>query len=125
MLEFVFIIVLVAVIVALVVQWRGGRGGKVLSPGAAAQFVQGVFTVTGVSERPVGTDKNGESYCTIPGTISGPQTNPTEVYGTLVVGALGQWPQIGTDMPVIYKPDKAETTWRFGTAQPPPEAPGV
>ncbi|GAB06753.1 hypothetical protein M2359_003750 [Gordonia amarae] len=119
MLEFVFIIVLVAVLVMLVMQWRGGRGGKGLSQAAAAQYVQGTFTVTGVSERPAETDKNGDSYCTISGTITGPQTNPTEVYGTLVIGALGSWPHHGSDMPVIYKPGKAETTWRFGTLEEP------
>lgn len=121
MLEFVFIIVLVAVLVMLVMQWRRGRGGG-LSQAAAAQYVQGTLTVTGVSNRPgeAAADKNGESYCTVSGTITGPQTAPTEVYATTVIGALGQWPHVGADMPVMYKPGKAESTWRFGTLEQPP-----
>ncbi len=119
MLELVFVIVLVGVLAMLLVQWRRGQGTGDMSADKAAQFVQGMLTVTGVSDRPKDGDKNGDRFCTLSGTITGPQTAPTEVYGTITLGTLAPWPQLGTDMPVIYKPGKAETTWRFGTVPPP------
>ena len=32
----------------------------------------------------------------------------------LVLGAGDPWPQVGDDLPVLYKPQKAATSWRFG-----------
>lgn len=119
MLEIVFVIVLIGVLAMLLAQWRRGRGTDAMPQARAAQFVQGMLTVTGVSDRPKERDKNGDRFCTLSGTITGPQTAPTEVYGTVTLGALAPWPQLGTDIPVIYKPGKAETTWRFGTVPPP------
>ncbi|MBD0859612.1 hypothetical protein IA539_00060 [Gordonia sp. zg691] len=114
-----FTLLLAALVVALVVQWQRGRNPQAMSAARASQFVQGTFTVTGISDRDdepanSATDKNGERYCTISGTIVGPETSPTEVYGTLVLGAGDPWPQIGDDLSVLYKPNKAATSWRFG-----------
>lgn len=99
-------------------------------PGKASQYVQGTLTVVGVSDDQVDpqstTDKNGQRFYTITGTIVGPETNPTEVYGTLVLGPDDPWPQVGDDLPVIYKPQKAVTSWQFGVLPDPqpPAGPG-
>ena len=114
---------LAVLVVVLVVQWQRGRKPGSLNPGKAMQFAQGTFTVTGVSERPDHGDNKGERFCTLSGTITGPQTAPTEVYGTLVFGENDPWPQIGADLPVIFKPGKTESSWRFGEL--PPMAPPV
>ncbi|MAU84783.1 hypothetical protein VX037_01700 [Gordonia sp. Z-3] len=121
-----FTVVIAAVLVALVVQWQRGRSPQGLSGARAAQFVQGTFTVTGVSERPDQGDAKGERFCTVSGTIVGPQTEPAEVYGTLVLGDADPWPQIGADLPVVYKPGKATSSWRFGELPPadPAQDPG-
>ncbi|MEE4021808.1 hypothetical protein V1Y59_01855 [Gordonia sp. PKS22-38] len=113
-----FTVILAAVVVAFVVQWQRGRNPRPLSGSRAAQFVQGTFTVTGVSERPEQGDAKGERFCTVSGTIVGPQTDPAEVYGTLVLGETDPWPQIGADLPVVYKPGKATSSWRFGELPP-------
>lgn len=114
-----FTLLLAALVVALVIQWQRGRDPKAMSAARAAQFVQGTLTIVGVSDAESDTarsaaDKNGDRYCTITGTIVGPETNPTEVYGTLVLGIGDPWPQVGDDLPVLYKPNKAATSWRFG-----------
>ncbi len=70
----------------------------------------------------VSLTNTSDRFCTISGTIVGPETNPTEVYGTLVLGAGDPWPQIGDDLPVLYKPQKAATSWRFGVM--PEQGPG-
>ncbi|AZG48612.1 hypothetical protein [Gordonia insulae] len=113
-----FTVILAALLVALVVQWQRGRNPRPLGAGRASQFVQGTFTVTGVSDRPEQGDTKGERFCTVSGTIVGPQTQPAEVYGTLVLGEHDPWPQVGTDLPVVYKPGKATSTWRFGELPP-------
>ncbi|MFW0787201.1 hypothetical protein AAFP35_22105 [Gordonia sp. CPCC 206044] len=113
-----FSVILAALVVALVVQWQRGRNPRPLGAAKAAQFVQGTLTITGVSERPDTGDAKGERFCTVSGTIVGPQTNPAEVYGTLVLGETDPWPQIGADLPVVYKPGKATSTWRFGELPP-------
>lgn len=122
--EFVFIFILVAVLVALFLRYRGSSGGA-LKPGQAGQFTQGTLTLTGVSERPDEGDSKGERFCTLSGTIIGPDTQPTEVYGTVVFGETEPWPQVGAEMPVVYKPGKAETSWRFGALpqEPDPQGP--
>ncbi|MGW6034103.1 hypothetical protein ACWFOS_10590 [Gordonia terrae] len=114
-----FTLLIAALVVLLVVQWQRGRNPQPMSAAKASQFVQGTFTIVGVSDRDdeptrSATDKNGDRFCTISGTIVGPETSPTEVYGTLVLGAGDPWPQIGDDLPVLYKPNKAATSWRFG-----------
>lgn len=119
-----FSAILAALLVALLIQWQRGRNPRPLGAGAAASFVEGTLTVTGVSDRPDRGDAKGERFCTISGTIVGPQTHPEEVYGTLVLGEAEPWPQIGSDLPVIYKPGKATSSWRFGTLPPvPPNSP--
>lgn len=119
-----FTVLLAALVVALVVQWQRGRNPRPLTPGQAANFVQGTFTITGVSERPDEGDKSGERFCTLSGTIVGPETAPTEVYGTLVLGENSPWPQIGDDLDVLYKPHKAATSWRFGSLGSAADGPG-
>lgn len=109
-----FSLMLAALLVVLLYQWQRGRNPRPLDASRAAQFVEGRFTVTGISDRPEQGDAKGERFCTLSGTIVGPQTEPTEVYGTLVLGEADPWPQLGADLPVIYKPGKAMTTWRFG-----------
>ncbi|WP_040509225.1 hypothetical protein [Gordonia soli] len=115
-----FSLILAVLVVVLVFQWQRGRSPRPLGGGRAGSFVQGTFTVTGVSDRPDHGDKKGERFCTISGTINGPQTQPAEVYGTLVVGENDPWPQIGADLAVVYKPGKASTSWQFGELPPPP-----
>lgn len=119
-----FILILCAVLVAIMMQRRQGGGAEGLSPQKAAQYAQGVLTVTGVSERPPEGDKNGQVYCTISGTILGDQTAPTEVYGSVVLGIADPWPQVGADIPVIYKPGKTDSSWRLGTLPQQPD-PGL
>ncbi|MDF6103734.1 hypothetical protein P9A14_16930 [Gordonia hongkongensis] len=114
-----FTLLIAALVVVLVVQWQRGRNPQPVSAAKASQFVQGTFTVVGVSDRDdeptkSAADKDGNRFCTISGTIVGPETSPTEVYGTLVLGAGDPWPQVGDDLPVLYKPQKAATSWRFG-----------
>ncbi len=114
-----FSLMLAALVVVLVIQWQRGRNPHPLDPSKAGQFVQGTLTITGVSDRPELGDAKGERFCTLSGTIVGPQTNPAEVYGTLVLGDAEPWPAIGADLPVVYKPGKATSTWQFGELPPP------
>ena len=113
---------MLVVLLALFVMQRGRRpgGAGLFGGGGAGSFVQGTFTVTGVSDRPAIGDKNDQMFCTVSGTIVGPDTAPTDVYGDLVVAGKTPWPQVGSDMPVVYKPGKAETSWRFGNLEVPP-----
>ncbi|GAA2066542.1 hypothetical protein GCM10009722_31100 [Williamsia deligens] len=130
MLSIAFTIMFAALLVVLVLQWQRGRragggaaaGGGGLFGGGTAGFVEGTLTVTGVSDPAEQGDKNGDMFCTVSGTIIGPDTAPTDVYGHLVLGADNPWPKIGTDIPVVYRPGKAETSWRFGSLQVPPAA---
>ncbi|MBT0565598.1 hypothetical protein [Williamsia sp. CHRR-6] len=119
---FLFILAFAALLVLTVRQFQRSRGtGGGLSAAAAAQLREGTLTVTGVSDRPGEGDKNGEVFCTISGTIIGPETHPTDVYGHMVVAAAARWPQLGDDLPVVYKPGKVDSTWSFGQLQPPKE----
>lgn len=122
LLAIAFTAMLAVLLVVIVMRWQRAQNPQPLSPGQASKFVQGSFTVTGVSNRPDQGDSNGERFCTISGTITGEQTHPTEVYGTLTLGEFDPWPQIGADLPVLYKPNKAATSWRFGVL-PPAEGP--
>ena len=128
MLSIAFTIMFAILLVVLILQWQRGRaaGGRAagagLFGGGAAGFVEGTLTVTGVSDQAEQGDKNGDMFCTVSGTIVGPDTPPTDVYGHLVLDANAPWPKIGTDMPVVYRPGKAETSWRFGSLEVPPAA---
>ncbi|GAC62853.1 hypothetical protein GSI01S_46_00060 [Gordonia sihwensis NBRC 108236] len=108
----VFILIVATSLVAMLMQRRGRRmfGGGV---DAASGYVEGTLTVTGLG-RQNEPDKNGSRYCTISGTIIGPQIAPTEVYGTQVLGADDVAPTVGASMPVVYRPGKVDSTWRFG-----------
>ncbi len=111
------------VLLAVFVMQRGrraGGGGMLGSMGNTGVFVQGMLTVTGVSDRPDAGDRDDQMFCTVSGTIIGPDTAPTDVYGNLVLTGKTPWPQIGADMAVVYKPGKAETSWRFGNLDTPP-----
>ncbi|MEZ5209992.1 hypothetical protein [Gordonia sp. (in: high G+C Gram-positive bacteria)] len=108
-----FIILLVATLVMMLAR-RSGRGFAQGAPGAG--YAAGTLTITGVSGAGA-RDKNEQAYFTFTGTIVGPQTPPTEVYGTLALGPADQEPKIGDDKPVIYKPGKTATSWRFGTLE--------
>ncbi|MDL9936826.1 hypothetical protein QSJ18_08750 [Gordonia sp. ABSL1-1] len=123
-LTLVFVILLAAALAAMLISRQRGRTAGTLGGGQIGQFVQGTLTVTGVSDRgDSAVDKNGERYCTLSGTIVGPETMPTEVYGTLVLGA-DPAPYVGQDLPVVYKPNKAVTTWRFGALPSAPPSAG-
>ncbi|GAC56330.1 hypothetical protein GOHSU_04_02000 [Gordonia hirsuta DSM 44140 = NBRC 16056] len=109
-------IVFIVLIAAVLASFFFGRGRMSAGPGttAASGYESGTLTVTGVSGRGA-ADKNGVAYFTVSGTIIGPSTSPTEVYGTLTLDTGDADPYVGQEVPVIYKPGKAATTWRFGT----------
>lgn len=109
-------ILLAALAVGMIMQMRGRRTGGLRGGGAG--YEQGTLTITGVSDRPE-ADSKGEAFCTVSGTINGPGTPPVEVYGTLVLVDGAPWPQMGSDHPVVYRPGKAETSWKFGELPPP------
>ncbi|MGW5524249.1 hypothetical protein [Gordonia sp. NPDC003950] len=108
-------VLLAALAVGMIMQMRGRRIGGF--SGGGAGYEQGTLTVTGVSDRPQ-PDSKGEVFCTVSGVINGPGTSPTEVYGTMVLTDGASWPQVGSDHPVVYRPGKAETSWRFGELPP-------
>lgn len=123
----ILIILLVVAVAAMIMRYRGQRIGG-FGGGNTAGYAQGTLTVTGVSEQNE-PDSKGQMFCTISGTINGPGTNPTEVYGTMILSAGEPWPQIGSEHAVVYKPGKTTTTWSFGQLPPmqtpevPPSAP--
>lgn len=109
-------IVFILLIAGTIASFFIGRGRR---PGggaaaAAAGYAAGTLTVTGVSGRG-DADKNGNANFTVSGTVVGDATAPTEVYGTLILGAGDPEPFVGQELPVIYKPGKTAGTWRFGT----------
>lgn len=108
----VFILLVATTIVAILMRRSGGRGfgGNV---DAASGYVDGTLTVTGVGSEGA-ADKDGRRYCTISGTILGPQIPPTDVYGRLILGSSEPSPGVGADLPVVYRPGKVESSWRFG-----------
>ncbi|GAC47461.1 hypothetical protein [Gordonia aichiensis] len=118
----ILIILLVVAVVAMIMRNRGQRIGGF--GGNTAGYAQGLLTVTGVSEQ-AEPDSKGQMFCTISGTINGPGTHPTDVYGTMVLSDGEMWPQIGSEHAVVYKPGKAATTWGFGQLPPmqTPDAP--
>ncbi|GAB2656976.1 hypothetical protein GCM10027169_20680 [Gordonia jinhuaensis] len=119
----VFIIIIAGALAFMVAQWRRGRsGGGGLGGMRSSQMAsmrQGVLTVTGVSDRRE-PDSKGQMYCTVSGTINGPDTAPAEVYGDLVLTTTDPWPQMGSEYPVVYRAGKAQTSWHFGVLPPAP-----
>lgn len=90
---------------------RRGRGFPAAT--ASRGYVEGTMTVTSAA---LGhPDRDGARHCTITGTIAGPESAPAEVYGRLVLPAESVEPYPGLDQPVVYKPGKEDSTWRFGT----------
>ena len=116
----VVLIILVVTVIAMLLRRRGGFGGFGGKPAtAAAGFEQGTLTVTGISGRGA-EDKNQQAYSTFTGTVLGASIPPTDIYGTLVVGAGDSELEVGQDLPVVYKPGKVTSTWRFGSLDPGP-----
>ncbi|MFT4086540.1 MAG: hypothetical protein QM658_05200 [Gordonia sp. (in: high G+C Gram-positive bacteria)] len=105
-----FVALLAATLVAMYMRTRttGFGGGTAVGAG----YAEGVLTITGASDRQPG-DRNGQWFCTVSGTITGPETAPTEVYGKLVCGPSESAPRIGEDRPVVFKPGKTATSWRL------------
>lgn len=119
------VILLAALAVALIMGMRGRTIGSRNRSGSAG-YAQGVLTITGVTDRPE-ADSKGQAFCTVSGTINGPGTEPTEVYGTMILPEGQPWPQLGSDHAVTYKPGKVISTWQFGAlppSAPPPVPPG-
>ncbi|MCM3896161.1 hypothetical protein ND991_13150 [Gordonia sputi] len=115
----ILVILLVVAVIAMIMRFRGQRIGGF--GGNTAGYAQGTLTVTGVSDQGE-PDSKGQAFCTISGTINGPGTSPTEVYGTMILAVGEPWPQIGSEHAVVYKPGKTATTWSFGQL-PPMQAP--
>lgn len=113
------VLLLAALAVALIMGLRGRSFGSLSGRqrSQAGGYAEGVLTVTGVSERRE-PDSKGQSFCTISGTIVGPGTDPTDVYASMVWPQEQQWPQMGSDLPVTYKPGKVVSTWQFGGLPP-------
>lgn len=109
-------VVFILLIAATLASFLIGRGRRTSlgNRAAGAGYESGTMTVTGVSSRGA-ADKNGRSYLTVSGTIIGPETAPTEVYGSLVLEAGEPDLFIGQELPVAYKPGKAATSWRLTT----------
>ncbi|WP_038254730.1 hypothetical protein [Williamsia sp. D3] len=110
-------LMLAGLLAVLLIQWQRGRSGGAAAPregnAAFTDRVPGTLTLTGVADKPVEGDKNHQAFCTVSGTITGPDTAPTDVYGRFVMPMSSAWPQIGDQVPVTYKPGKAESTWQI------------
>lgn len=117
MFEIILILMFAALLAVFVMQWRRSRSGAPARGQAGdprfSNRVPGTLTLTGVSDQPVEGDKNHQVFCTVSGTIIGPDTAPTAVYGRFVVPLSMSWPSIGDEIPVTYKPGKAETSWEL------------
>jgi hypothetical protein len=113
-------VMLAGLLAVLLIQWQRGRSGGAASPrnnsAAFTDRVPGTLTLTGVADKPVEGDKNNQAFCTVSGTIIGPDTAPTDVYGRFVLPMSTAWPQVGDRIPVTYKPGKAESTWQIAGA---------
>lgn len=109
-------VVFIMLIAATLASFLIGRARTGTRGSASTGFESGTLTVTGVSGRG-DADKNGAAYFTVSGTIIGEQTAPTEVYGTLVLDGGDSDPFVGQELPVVYKPGKTSSTWRFGTLE--------
>ncbi len=117
MFEIILILMFAALLAVFVMQWRRSRSGAPVRGEAGdprfSNRVPGTLTLTGVSDQPVEGDKNHQVFCTVSGTIVGPDTAPTDIYGRFVVPMSMRWPSIGDQIPVTYKPGKAESSWEL------------
>ena len=105
-----FVVLLAASAVSLLLARRGRTFG---GGSAASGWVDGSMTITSVV---VGEpDRTGASNCTVTGTVVGPGAPAVEVYGRMVSPSASHTPTVGQDLPVVYKPGKVDSTWRFGT----------
>ncbi|WP_026918435.1 hypothetical protein [Gordonia shandongensis] len=105
-----FVALLVASLVSLILARRGHGFGQA---SAASGYVDGTLTITGGVAGDA--DRNGQRVCTITGIIVGPGAAAVEVYRRIILTADDVVPAVGLDQPVVYKPGKVESTWRFGT----------
>lgn len=96
--------------ISMLVSRRGGRFG---TPTGGAGYVEGSMTITSAATGEM--DRNGERRCTVTGTVVGPGASAVEVYGPILLPSGARVPFAGEERPVVYKPGKAESTWRFGT----------
>ncbi|MGK8490182.1 hypothetical protein [Nocardia asiatica] len=104
MLEFAFLVILIAALVSLIVFVVRGRQGY--RPGNPEE---GTLYVTGVSPRP---DAPGEQFVTITGNLTGPSVPGKVVYGRFVWDS-SSWPETGDLFTVVYpagKPDRWQIT---------------
>ena len=100
-------------IVSMISLYMNRRGTGFGSATADRGFVQGTMTITSaVVGHP---DRDGARNCTVAGTIIGPGTAPAEVYGRVVIPGGSIEPFAGQEQPVVFKPGKEDSTWRFGT----------
>ena len=107
LLQIVFIVLIAGALVALLMNFRRGRGRSGGFPRTPQEA--GTLRITGVSPRPAA---QGEQFVTITGTISGPTVPAETVYGRFAWDA-NQWPLPGEDLPVRYPPGKPEH-WQIG-----------
>ncbi len=127
--EFVWALMLLAFLAVAVVAWQRNRRASGVSDGGApdggflsgsggrgaAELTRGTLVVTSATERQPEGDRDGNRFVTLVGTIVG-DARPVEVYGRFVIGRTDRWPQAGDELPVAFKPGKAETTWRLVAA---------
>ena len=92
---------------------RMGGGGFLRKATAESGYVDGTLTVTNAVQG--AADRNGDRTFTVTGMIIGPGAPAVEVYGQWTMRSGGRVPIPGQDMPVVYRPEKVESTWRFGT----------
>ncbi|GAA4683196.1 hypothetical protein [Gordonia humi] len=105
------LLVALLIVSAISLIMRRGPGRGAVSAGRG--YAQGTLTVTSaVLGDP---DKNGARNCTVTGTIVASGSAPAEVYGRIVLPAGATEPYPGLEQPVVYKPGKEDSTWRFGT----------
>lgn len=105
-------LLIVSVILLKVSRGNGPAGGFGMASSGRG-YVDGTMTITSAASGAM--DRNGARTCTIAGTIIGPDTPGVEVYGRVVLPSGTVEPKPGEDRPVVYKPGKEESTWRFGT----------
>ncbi|MDF0528861.1 hypothetical protein P0W64_07925 [Tsukamurella sp. 8F] len=116
---FVWILIMLGVLAMLFVTWQRSRSGGGRTMASKPGLEQGTLTLTGVTDRPLDGDRNGDAFVTVTGTVTGPSTAPTPVYLTYAMKLGASWPEVGDEVPVVYKVGKVESSWKFGTLAPP------
>ncbi|GEE03915.1 hypothetical protein nbrc107696_43610 [Gordonia spumicola] len=108
-----FTALLIVSVILLKVSRGNGPAGGFGAPSASRGWADGTLTVTSAASGAM--DRNGERTCTVTGMIVGPGAAAVEVYGRVVLPSGATQPRTGEEIPVVYKPGKEESTWRFGT----------